>query len=376
MLQHFVVLTHDASIYSHLVGSQGVSHSLHFSPVTSATMVGKRGPGSRRPGPPKRVSKKAQTAKAKSAAASTQQAIRLSPYGARKVVRFLQAIRSSLRPKRVSKKAQTAKAKSAAASTQQAIRLSRRSSDGAVKVATGRMKSTDKAGSENLSTIVNKALVELNEHLLEIPHKILVLLRVAKKESYFKKAVALPSGWLHPTLVHLKNAGKGTFRDALIMYSDEQELGWTAELLSFVDRSNGLQGIEMIACFLGHFSFDDNLPKLMHYKPLFRKVMVAHWLEGGRRVTIDESTGKLTLDPPLFRFVDKKGPWYGSIEHVPSKTKVNISEDLNVTDKPIWRIEDGWSWLGAALCGKQRMTILQTCSRRRASPSITTRMIS
>ena len=105
-------------------------------------MVGKRGPGSRRPGPPKRVSKKAQTAKAKSAAASTQQA----------------------------------------------IRLSRRSSDGAVKVATGRMKSTDKAGSENLSTIVNKALVELNEHLLENPHKILVLLRMAKKESYFKKA--------------------------------------------------------------------------------------------------------------------------------------------------------------------------------------------
>ena len=268
-------------------------------------MVGKRGPGSRRPGPPKRVSKKAQTAKAKSPAASTQQA----------------------------------------------IRLSRRSSDGAVKVATGRMKSTDKAGSENLSTNVNKALVELNEHLLENPHKILVLLRMAKKESYFKKA-PVPSGWLHPTLVYLKTAGKATFRDALIMYSDEQELGWTAELLSFVDKSNGLQGIEMIACFLGHFSFDDNLPKLMHYKPLFRKVMVAHWLEGGRRVTIDESTGKLTLEPPLFRFVDKKGPWHGSIEHVPSKTKVNISEDLNVTDKPIWRIEDGWSWLGAALCGK------------------------
>ena len=287
-------------------------------------MVGKRGPGSRRPGPPKRVSKKAQTAKALSA----------------DDVVFFQAVRSSL-PKRVSKKAQTAKAKSAAAST----------SDGAVKVATGRMKSTDKAGSGNLSTILNKALVELSEHLLEDPNKIPVLLRMAKVESYWRKAVALPSGWLHPTLVHLKNAGKGTFRDALIMYSDEQELGWTAELLSFVDKSNGLQGIEMIACFLGHFSFDDNLPKLMHYKPLFRKVMVAHWLEGGRRVTIDESTGKLTLDPPLFRLVDKKGPRYGSIEHVPSKTKVNISEDLNVTDKPIWRIEDGWSWLGAALCG-------------------------
>ena len=107
--------------------------------------------------------------------------------------------------KRVSKKGKEEVKAQKQAKTQQALKLTKATGD-SKQVAVSRVKSASSTGSENLAAINQEALLELNEHLLANPHKILVLLRMAKKEEYFKEASTLPGDWLHSTLIYVKEA--------------------------------------------------------------------------------------------------------------------------------------------------------------------------
>ena len=254
--------------------------------------------------------------------------------------------------KRVSKKGKEEVKAQQQQKTQQALRLTKAAGE-SKQVAVARMKSAASSGSENLTAINQEALVELNQHLLSFPRKILILLRMAQKEEFFKEASTLPGDWLHATLIYVKSAGKANIKEAILMYAKEKKLNWSMELLTKADKANDLKGIEMISCYLAGMDWNDYLPKKMHYKPLFKKVLCNMFSKSTGNVVIHPKTGALTFEPPVYELssFDGTANKYMDIKHNPTGKTVKISEDLHVTDKN-WHIQDAWSTFHAALRGR------------------------
>ena len=147
-----------------------------------------------------------------------------------------------------SRKAKAAKPadKVGASKTQKALVFkSNRGSSGST-LAVGKTKSTDCVGHDNITAINSEALTELNKHLFENPCKILVVLRMAKNEAFFKGSAVPPKDWLHPTLIYFKAVPKSLFKEVLLEYSANKRLGWTSADLGKADKAKEFKGIQNI----------------------------------------------------------------------------------------------------------------------------------
>ena len=268
---------------------------------------------------------------------------------------------------RVSEKGKVIKKQAKQRGSQQAVRLVKSAGD-ETRVKMGSAKSTATIAYDNLNSIENEALVEMNEHLISNPGKILILVRMMWNENNFRKRPTLPCDWLHPTLIYFKNVSKRLWMFMLLRFGKARGKTWTEERLKLMDKKYELQGLEMAVCRLGHMDFNDHLPKAMHYKPLLQKVMVQYWLDG--KVDIEISAeGTLTMPAPVYMLHGQVDGFYKQVKHC-SGAVCNIFEDISVAVGSFWSIEDAWSWSSCVLKGKKEYNIFQMFKEQNATENI------
>ena len=113
--------------------------------------------------------------------------------------------------------------------------------DGKATIKTGVSKSTTVVVQDSMGSIVNEALLELNSHLLEHPHKVLPALRMVKNSAFGTLKCKIPQEWIHHTLIYFYNISKALWRDVLMRYAKARQLPWTEELLKKSDRRYNLK---------------------------------------------------------------------------------------------------------------------------------------
>ena len=204
-----------------------------------------------------------------------------------------------------------------------------------------------------MGSIVNEALLELNSHLLEHPHKVLPALRMVKNSAFGTLKCKIPQEWIHHTLIYFYNISKELWRDVLMRYAKARQLPWTEELLKKCDRKYNLKGLELLSSFLGQIVWQDHLAKELHYKPMLVLVMLDRFMSMSpdTSISIDANTGEISPAPSLYAFDGAVDGRYTHIKHLPQGVKALLPEDLCVKVGGAWTIEDGHSWNDAYIKG-------------------------
>jgi hypothetical protein len=248
---------------------------------------------------------------------------------------------SSLTPK--------AKGKQAKASTQAAVKFV----NGAVCVKS--VKTVAAAGRDSLGAIMDEGLAELNQFLSVHPERILVTLRMAKDEAYFRMKPRSSEQWIHSTLVYLSGVPKKFWKQLLLAYrlATTPSSPWTECLLKQMDKMQALEGIANAVSYLGLVSMQDNLPAALHYKPLLHDVMLERMLSKSLMLEIaTDGSVKFGKDKGVYAFGGLTSDVYTTIVHLPTRVSVNICDDFKV-GLDGWDLEDNHDWVRAVLVGKR-----------------------
>ena len=88
--------------------------------------------------------------------------------------------------------------------------------NGVVRVTS--VESVASAGRDSLGAILDEGLAELNQFLSVHPERILVTLRMAKDEAYFRMKPRSSEQWIHSTLVYLPGVPKKLWKQLLLAY--------------------------------------------------------------------------------------------------------------------------------------------------------------
>jgi hypothetical protein len=233
--------------------------------------------------------------------------------------------------------------------TQRAVR----NSTAGVRVAV--VKSVTAASKDSLGAICDEGLSELNDFLLLRPERILVTLRMAKDDSYFRMKVKTSEHWIHSTLVYMAGVPKKFWKQLLMEYREAKRPNspWSDDLLKKMDKMQALEGISNAVSYLGRICMQDHLPSQLHYKPLLRDVILERMMENSFMLEIDaDGSVKFGKQLGVYAFDGLTETGYSTIVHLPTKISVNICEGFKV-GLDNWDIDDNHDWVKASLVGKR-----------------------
>jgi hypothetical protein len=237
-------------------------------------------------------------------------------------------------------------------------RLSRTGTQRAVRHSTAGVrlalvKSVVAASKDSLTAICDEGLAELNDFLLLHPDRILVTLRMAKDDSYYRMKVKTSELWIHSTLVYMAGVPKRFWKQLLMEYREAKRPNslWSDDLLKKMDKMQALDGISNAVSYLGRMCMQDPLPTKLHYKPLLHDVILERMMANSFMLDIEtDGSVKFVKDQGVYAFDGLTDTGYSTIVHLPTKIAVTICEDFNV-GLVNWSIDNNHDWMKASLRG-------------------------
>ena len=252
-------------------------------------------------------------------------------------------------PRATSSVTPKAKGKQAKALTQAAVKIV----NGAVCIKS--VKTVASAGRDSLGAIMDEGLAVLNQFLSVHPERILVTLRMAKDEAYFRMKPRSSEQWIHPTLVYVSGVPKIFWKQLLLAYrlATTPHSPRTDSLLKQMGKMQALEGIVNAVSYLGLISMQDHLPAMAHYKPLLHDVMLDRMLSNKLMLEIGiDGSVKFGNGKGVYAFGGVIDGFYTNIVHLPSCVSAKICDDFKVGLEG-WELEDNHDWVRAALVGKR-----------------------